>query len=117
MNIKSHIPSVIAAAMLLASAGSVSSVFADEQVRSEKVKFPDLNVETQEGVRALYSRIHAAATRVCSQNDPVLRAGVPACIGKAEAEAIEKVNLSQLTAYYKSKTNIGGHAQPLVAAR
>jgi UrcA family protein len=35
-------------------------------VRSETVKFQDLNVGTPAGVEALYGRIHSAAVRVCS---------------------------------------------------
>jgi UrcA family protein len=117
LNIKTHLPPVLATAMLLASAWCVPGAFAEEQVRSERVKFPDLNVQTPEGVQVLYGRIHAAANRVCSVDDPVMREAASACIRKAEADAIEKLNLSQLTAYYKIKTNASGHPQPLVASR
>jgi len=116
-NTKTRLPLVFASALLLTCAWGASGAHADEQVRSEKVKFQDLNVETQEGVQALYGRIHAAARRVCSQSDPVLREAENACARTAEANAIEKVNLSQLTAYYKIKTKSGDHTQPLVAAR
>jgi hypothetical protein len=47
----------------------------------------------------------------------VLQAAEITCAKKAESNAIEKLNLSQLTAYYKSKTKTGDHTQPLVAAR
>lgn len=116
-NIKTRIPLALAAAIALTWAWGASNAFADEPVRSERVKFPDLNLETQEGVQALYGRIHAAAQRVCAESDPVLRAAVGSCISKAEVSAIEKLNLSQLTAYYKIKTKGGDHTQPLVAAR
>jgi UrcA family protein len=104
-------------AMLLTGVWGASTAFADEEVRSERVKFQDLNVDTPEGVQALYVRIHAAAKHVCSESDPVLQAGAIACARKAEANAIEKLNLTQLTAYYQIKTKTGGHMQPLVAAR
>jgi UrcA family protein len=116
-NIKTRIPFVLATAISLTWVWGASNAFADEQVRSERVKFQDLNVETPEGVQALYGRIHAAAKRVCSESDPVLRAGVSACISKADGNAIAKLNLPQLTAYYKIKTKTSDHAQPLVAAR
>jgi UrcA family protein len=118
-NIKTpnRLPLALATAMLLTSVWGASSAFADEEVRSETVKFQDLNVNTPEGVQALYGRIHAAANRVCSDSDPVLRQGAAACARKAEGSAIEKLNLSQLTAYYKMKTKNGDHTQPLVAAR
>jgi len=118
-NIKNRIPLALATAMLLTCVWGGSSAVADEQVRSERVKFQDLNVDTPEGVQALYGRIHAAAKRVCAESDPVRQAAESACARKAEANAIEKLNLSQLTAYYKIKTKAktGDHTQPLVADR
>ncbi len=116
-NLKTRIPLALATAVLLTCVWGASSAVADDQVRSEKVKFSDLNVDTPEGVQALYGRIHAAARRVCAQSDPALQAAESTCAWKAEAGAIEKLNLSQLTAYYKIKTKTGDHTQPLVAAR
>jgi len=43
---ESGIPVAFSIAMLLACAVIVSSAFADDQVRSETVKFADLNVNT-----------------------------------------------------------------------
>jgi UrcA family protein len=116
-NIKTRIPLALATAMLLTCGWGASSAFADDEVRSERVKFQDLNVDAPEGVQALYGRIHAAAKRVCAESDPVLQSAEIACARKAEGNAIEKLNLSQLTAYYKIKTKTGDHTQPLVAAR
>jgi UrcA family protein len=114
-NIKTRIPLALATAISLTWVWGACNAFADEEVRSERVKFQDLNVQTPEGVQALYGRIHAAARRVCSETDPVLREAEGVCARKAEADAVEKLNLAQLTAYYKIKT--GEHTQPLVAAR
>jgi UrcA family protein len=115
--IESRITLVLAAAMLLACAWGGTRVMAEEGVRSERVSFRDLKVETPEGVRALYGRIHAAATRVRPQYDPVYREAGAFCIGKAESQAVQKLNLQQLTAYYQMKTKPSGDRQPLVAAR
>jgi UrcA family protein len=116
-NIKTRMPLVLASVMLLTCAWGAPSAFADEQVRSERVKFADLNIETPEGVQALYGRIHAAAKRVCSESDPVLKAAENVCISNADSNAIAKLNLPQLTAYYKIKTKTSDHAQPLLAVR
>jgi UrcA family protein len=110
-----RIPGALSTAMLLTCVWAFSSASADEQVRSERVKFQDLNVDTPEGVQALYGRIHSAAKRVCSESDAALQRASAACARKAEANAIEKLSLPQLTAYYKIKN--GDHTQPLVAAR
>jgi len=115
-NIKTRLPLTLATALLLTGAWGASSALA-EDVRSETVRFQDLNVTTTEGVQVLYGRIHAAAKRVCAESDPVLMAGEAACARKAEANAVEKLNLSQLTAYYKIKTKTGDHSQPLLASR
>ena len=105
------------AAMLLACVWAISTAFAGEQVRSETVKFPDLDVNTSEGVQTLYGRIHAAAWRVCSTSstDPLFQLGARKCVRNAEAKAIETLGLPQLTAFYRTKT--GNHSQPLSASR
>jgi len=103
-------------AMLLACVLVVSSAFADNQVRSETVKFQDLNAGTPAGAEALYFRIHSAANRVCSRPGDVWeRFTASACIKDAEARAIQKVNLPMLTAYYEGKA--GRHTETLTAKR
>ena len=105
------------AALLLACVWAISTAFAGEQLRSETVKFPDLNMNTSEGVQTLYDRIHAAARRVCSttRSDPFYQVAARDCARKAEAKAVETVNLPALTAFYRTKT--GHHTQPLSASR
>ena len=109
-------PLAFSAAMLLACVWAVSA-HAGEQVRSETVKFSDLNVNTSQGVQALYGRIHAAAWHVCltTSTDPLYQLGARDCARKAEAKAVETVNLPQLTAFYRMKT--GDRTQPLSASR
>jgi UrcA family protein len=103
-----------AIAMWLACALVASNAYADEPVRSETVKFADLNLGTQAGVEALYGRVHAAARRVCDQ--PTGRpSAVRACMTKAESEAIGTVNVPLLTAFYQKKT--GSHPQTITANR
>ena len=103
-------------AMVLACVLVVSSAFADDRVRTEAVNFQDLNVNTPAGVTALYNRIHGAATRVCSvlpstgQQNREWR-----CVQSGVAQAIEKVNLPALTAYYQMKS--GSHPESLTATR
>jgi UrcA family protein len=110
-----RVPRAFSTATLLACVWVVSTAFAGEQFRSETVKFQDLNLNTTAGVQALYGRIHAAAWRVCSSNEPVQQLGSSSCARKAEAEAIEKVNVPELTAFYRAKT--GNNSQPLSASR
>jgi UrcA family protein len=100
-------------AMLLACVLVASNAYADD-ARSETVKFADLNVNNPAGVEALYRRIHAAALRVCAQPAGE-EAGVRPCVTKAESEAIGKLSLPLLTAFYEKKT--GSRPQAFTAKR
>ena len=83
-------------------------------VRSENVKFADLNLGTSAGVETLYGRIHAAARRVCEMPGGE-QAAVRRCMTKAESEAIGTVNVPLLTAYYQQKT--GNQPTAITASR
>ena len=103
-------------AILLACVLVASNALADEQVRSETVKFQDLNVGTPAGAEALYSRIHSAAVRVCSPSGEWLEeVGAAACAKDAEAKAIKKVDVPFLTAFYQMKT--GTYRETITAKR
>lgn len=83
-------------------------------VRSETIKFADLNLGSPSGVEALYLRIHSAARRVCSQPDGKWTSD-RACVTKAESAAISKVNVPLLTAFYQHKS--GTEPQTIIANR
>jgi UrcA family protein len=94
-----------AAAMLLGCVFVVSSASAgepDAQVRTEDIKFQDLNLDTTAGVEALYQRIHSAAQRVCADSgEPKLGAASASekCTKGAASRAIEEINLPALTVF------------------
>ena len=92
-----------ATAMLLASVLVVPNAPAEEQPRSETVKFQDLNVSTPAGAQAAYNRILAAANRLCAHAG-AWQPTVIACVKQAEATAIGKVNQPLLTADHRKKT-------------
>ena len=93
-------------AMLLACVLVVSNAFADEQFRTETIKFQNLSVSTSAGVEALYERIHAAAKRVCPSSSDWTALYDRACARKAEAQAVEELNLPLLTGYYRMKNGV-----------
>lgn len=83
------------------------------------VRFADLDLSRPEGAQTLYSRLRGAAEQVCEQVRS--ESGLSwafreqkACIDKATAAAIAKVNRPLLTAYWQSKT--GPRTLPAVAA-
>ena len=73
------------------------------ETRSITVKFGDLNVSNPEGAAALYARIRSAAISVClpeeSSSDP-FRMQFNACVRKAIADAVTKVNRIELYTVY-----------------
>ena len=106
---------VLRSATLMACGLVASYACADDQLRTETVKFRDLNANKPAGVEALYGRIHSAARRVCSETDKMKQARASACAKKAEAHAIAMLNLPLLTEYYQIKT--GGRTPALNANR
>ena len=100
---------------LLAFGLIASYAFAGDPLRTEVVKFQDLNVNKPAGVEALYGRIHSAARRVCSETDKMQQTRAFACTKKAESQVIRTLNMPLLTEYYQITT--GGRTQTLSANR
>ena len=115
---RNPLPLVAAAALLmvcvLVTTGARADTEADKVV-SETVKYEDLKLENPAEVQVLYTRIHAAARRVCSDTRYIGLIAESHCIAHAEASAIGKVNVPALSAYYRAK--MGRRAQPLSASR
>ena len=116
-NIKTpnRIALALSTAMLLTGVWAASNAFADEQVRSETVKFKDLNVDTPQGVQALYGRIHAAAKRVCFESDPILQIGAAARIAGHERQICAEVGVMRQHKKWGAPT--GGAAGAQLRAR
>ena len=99
----------VAALAILASAGAPSLAKAAVQgdLRSETVKFDDLNLASQAGVQALYVRIRTAAREVCGPatltGSGVSAAVWRACVSASLHDAVLKVKNPALTAYYTDR--------------
>lgn len=87
----------LAAPSLAADSGDLPSV---------TVRFGDLNVSSPEGAATLYGRISAAAKGVCASldgRDLGSRARWDACVHKAIADAVTKVNQPALFVVYNQR--------------
>jgi UrcA family protein len=76
-------------------------------IPKETVKFQDLNINSPAGAAALYERLHAAAQHVCFaewDKDPVKVQRAEACANQAESQAVNQLNVAELTAYYQVKS-------------
>jgi UrcA family protein len=88
--------------MLTASAGDTIVT------KSQVVRFSDLNLSSDDGVRTLYQRMRGAARLVCADADRSLRLEQPnyqTCFKKAVGDAVSQVNQPALTAMHRSGTS------------
>jgi UrcA family protein len=111
MNVNSSIRHLIVLAVLGGSflTGTAMAGPPDSGVRQQTVKFADLNLDRPEGIIALYTRLHSAASKVCD-GDPKFRS----CVADSIQRAVTSVGNSKLTAYYSAK--IGRPTSNLAAA-
>lgn len=72
-------------------------------VRSITVKFADLNVSSPEGAAALYDRIRSAARTACSPSESTPSPFNDACVRKAIADAVIRVNRMELYGVYNQR--------------
>jgi UrcA family protein len=96
--------SLVAGSALLAASGMLQVADADQaDVFVKNVTYSDLNLESEQGARALLSRLRLASIEVCAtlaSTDLTLRAHWLACMDKAISNAVAKINSSALTTLY-----------------
>ncbi|HXO63671.1 MAG TPA: UrcA family protein [Steroidobacteraceae bacterium] len=95
----------LAACLLGAAAGTASAATstADDSadVRTMRVSYGDLNLATEQGSRALHTRLESAARAVCAPEDGRNLAEVAAaraCEARAIAQAVKDVHSPMLAA-------------------
>jgi UrcA family protein len=116
-----YLPRLITTAVfgaLALSWGAASIAAGDSDVPQVVVKFGDLDLSNPQGAATLYSRIAAAGNEVCrsldiNSRDLGSRARLDACVHKAIAEAVTKVNQPKLFAIYNAKHH---QSRPILVA-
>jgi UrcA family protein len=81
--------------------GMLTGVAHGAEVPTQTVRFQDLNLNTDAGVRVLYKRIQGAANQVCGDVDGrelAVAQAHKACVDKAVADAVAAVNNQQVVA-------------------
>ena len=109
----------LATAIFSALAFSVATVCTAAQTDPPQtiVKYADLNVSNPQGAAALYARIQRAARQVClplDGGDLRSKARMGACVHKAIADAVTKVDRAELFAVYNSKNH---ERRPIIVAQ
>jgi UrcA family protein len=113
--LKSSIPATVIGAFVVSLLGVGAAAAATPDVRTETVRYQDLNLQSETGVEILFQRIHAAARRVCDQPSAAgmfSSYGIKGCVEKAEGRAVTAVNLPALSAFYQKST---GHPVAILA--
>ena len=103
LNIMRH---VVTAAIIvtLASGFALPAGAADAtEEHSITVKFADLNVSSPEGAAELYARIRSAAKMACSPSESTPSPFNDACVRKAIADAVIRVNRMELYTVYNER--------------
>jgi UrcA family protein len=112
MNIDTHNPTRIAAAVaLFAALAALAAGAQAADVPQVHVKYGDLNLRTTAGATVLYQRIRGAAGLVCGVSDTrdlARLAQAKACAAHTVAEAVAAVNAPALTGVYEVKMGDAG---------
>jgi UrcA family protein len=81
--------------------GMLTGVAHSAEVPAQTVRFQDLNLSTDAGVRVLYKRIQGAANQVCGDvdgRDLMVARAHKACVDRAVADAVAAVNIQKMVA-------------------
>lgn len=108
-----HLARLALLAGLCTAAPLYAGAVAATPTQSVTVHFGDLNLQSDAGIRALYSRIQAATRVVCSPEpagDRLAMLQFKACRSEALSNAVAQVGSPALAALHRSK--VGG-AEPV----
>jgi UrcA family protein len=104
-------------ALSLAAAGGVAHADAAFDVPARTVHYSDLDLNTQAGVAALYSRIRSAAEQVCGNVDSRRLEQVTvakACVDQAVSASVASVNNAKLSSEHSAR--VGGATKQISLA-
>jgi UrcA family protein len=98
---------ILAAVSTTMLAGVAQAAGPDDVFPKQVVTYKDLNLNSNEGTKALYRRIRGAADKVCGEVDARDLQGTrvkKACIDHAISQAVAAVNSPMLTRVYLAET-------------
>ena len=110
MRIRDTLVLAAGAATLLVGAANIASAASVDEIRSVKVRYDDILINTELGNLVLYRRIVSAAAQVCGKPD--IRdldaiAATKTCQRTAVERAVESVHSQMLTATYSAHLTHG----------
>ena len=86
--------------------GAAAATAGETDLRTMTVNYDDLNINSDQGAKALYSRLRTAARRVCMNlqgKELRQRELWTACFNESLARAVSAVNQERLTELHRAK--------------
>ena len=96
--------SLIAASIASLALASTALAAGAGELPTARVRYGDLNLSSDAGVAALYSRLRHAAKQVCMYSS--YRISDPACVSTALNDAVAKVANGRLTMLHERRTGV-----------
>jgi UrcA family protein len=107
--VESSTRAFLALAVIITASAPVCSQADELSPPSRQVSYSNVNLNSTEGARKLYSRIYTAANYACGTSDSdtdVMVRGPGPCVKDAVARAVLKVNSPKLTQVYVEKNGV-----------
>jgi UrcA family protein len=116
-----NLTTMIAVASCALSIGTIARADSTLEVRSETVKYSDLNTADAQGAAALYHRLANAAKNVCRELEPArsleLVRPYESCIHNAISNAVAGVDRPAVSAYAVARGVVPAESSPIKIAR
>jgi UrcA family protein len=116
-----NLTTMIAVASFALSIGTIAHADSAYQVRSETVKYADIDTASDPGAAALFHRLTIAAKSVCRDLEPgrllVLMSAYDNCIQKALGSAVADVDRPAVSAYAASRGVVAAESGSIKIAR
>jgi UrcA family protein len=107
-NQRKSMASIIATTLMAFAAGASALAAQPADRLTKRVTYGDLNLESPEGAKALYSRLRYAAREVCSpfESKELSRRDMwQACVSGALESAVAKINKPLVSALHNQSTS------------
>jgi UrcA family protein len=116
-----NLTTMIAVASFALSTGALAHADSASDLRSETVKYADLNTASVQGAAVLYHRLTNAAKTVCRDLEPGRALGMMGpysdCVHKALSNAVADVDRPAVSAYAADRGIVPAQGSPITIAR
>jgi UrcA family protein len=116
-----NLTTMIAVASFALSIGTIARADSTNELRSQTVKYADLNTTSVQGAAVLYHRLMNAAKSVCRDLEPGRSLGLmgpyDSCVHKALSNAVADIDRPAVSAYAAARGVVPAESNPIKIAR